>query len=90
MYGRKREILQKRFYIFSAQNTLIRTVDDLGQKSNGNVLSILHIFHESGMKNIGISKQDIAGFHMVSTLVYFIKNLSIQNKGDFQFWVPVP
>jgi hypothetical protein len=39
---------------------------------------------------IGISQKDISCFHVVGTLVYFIENLSIQDKGDFYLRMPVP
>ena len=41
------------------------------------------IFHEACVEYIGISQKDISCFHVVGTLVYFIENLSIQDKGDF-------
>ena len=73
----KWEVLYKWFYIFSAQDAFIRTINDFRKKGNGNIFSILHIFHETGMKDISVSEKDISGFHMVSTLIYFIKNLTV-------------
>ncbi len=77
-------------HIFCLKQAVLISVDEPRMKSDGEIITVLSVFHIAGVKGISVAEKSLAFRQKIFLIIYKIFDLSGHDPGKFDLRMPVP